>query len=100
MNLDRSLFSSFKPIKHHDETIYWAGKPHFPSFIGQGILVLSSGIMWFVLLFELFFRYVPSGSSVRYLFLFIFVLIPLSCLFNLVKLLLEYRRTVYAITDR
>jgi len=100
MNLERSLFAAFKPIKQADETIYWAGRPHFLSFVFPSSLVLVFGVFWLRLPYGLLSHAAHTGSIASLVFGLIFLLVPLSCLFHAVKRALQYRRTVYAITDR
>src|SRR5262245_2058283 len=100
MNLDRSLFAAFKPIKLPNETIYWAGRPHFFPFVAQGIPFLFFGGVWVALWYR-FLRW--SFSSVRLVPLIlslIFLWPSWSSVRNMVRLLLRYRRTVYAVTDK
>jgi membrane protein YdbS with pleckstrin-like domain len=98
MNLDRSLFSAFKPIKQRDETICWAGRPHFFPYVAQGIPFLIFGGVWVTLWYKVI------GESLTSRFALIFSLILLwpfwSSIRNMARLLLRYRKTVYAITDR
>ena len=100
MNLERSLFAAFKPIKQPDETIYWAGRPHFFFFVCPSFGLLVFGLFWLRLPYGLLSHAAHSGSIASLVFGSIFLLVPLSCLFHAVKRSLQYRRTVYAITDR
>jgi len=56
MNLERSLFAAFKPIKQPDETIYWAGRPHFFFFVCPSFGLLVFGLFWLRLPYGLLSR--------------------------------------------
>jgi uncharacterized membrane protein YdbT with pleckstrin-like domain len=100
MNLERSLFAVFKPIKHPDETIYWAGRPHFFFFIVPAVMALLGGVIWLQLPYRLLYHAAHSRSVGSLIVGLIFLAVPASCVLHMVNQLLRYRRTVYAITDR
>ena len=92
---------AFKPIKQPDETIYWAGRPHFFCFIWPALVVIVFGFIWLPLPCALLSHAARASWGVAPLvFGLVFLLVPVSSVFYVVKRSLQYRRTVYAITDR
>jgi len=101
MNLDRSLFAVFKPVKLPDETIYWAGRPHFLPYVADSIPFLFFGILWFALPYRwLLGRALFPVSFFSLIFGLIFLIPCWSSLIYMARIVSRYHKTVYAITDR
>lgn len=96
----------FDAVKDDDETIFWVGRPKQVPFLAQGIPFLIVGLVW--LFFDSFFimgigsvgaAFDGMGGFLAVFFLFHLAPFWLS-LANMLRLLLVYKNTRYAYTNK
>jgi len=104
ITVDPTLAAEFEPIRDKEENLLWTGKPHYVPFLASAVPVLAFGMLWGC--FDLFFLVMShrGGKGVPSFFLYPFLAlhsIPAwGSVLYLVWLLLSYKNTAYAITNR
>ncbi len=97
---------AFQPIAQQGEAFLWTGQPNKLVFIFSGFVFLVFGILWGVFDF-VFFRVSPSklhhltsADQIGIIFILAHSLPCWMSILNMLRLVLSWKNTVYAITDR
>ena len=102
--IDPETAAEFEPIRDDGEQLIWAGKPHYVPFLASAVPVLFFGALWGC--FDLFFLMAARGDRVHGATLFLYPFLALhsfpawGSLLYLLWLILSYKNTAYAITNR
>ena len=108
MNTDMDAVQLFEQVRDPNENVLWAGRPAFAPFLASGIPFLMLGLIWFSIDFFGFIRPMLSGNGhplkgfagfmVPFFMLHLF---PFwGSLLNMLRLVLVYKNSAYAVTTR